>query len=145
MADVSITASQVAAGDDAEYYDGTAGETTTAGMPCYLATSDNTLYKADADTKSKAQVKGLALHGASAGQPLRVQTGGEIILGAAAAPPAGTVYWLSQTAGGIAPFVDLDAGAMYGTYLGIGNSVATGLLLHIHATDQLLAAFDSSP
>ena len=131
-------------GADGEFYDGTAGETITAGMPCYLSATDNKLYKADANTLSQANVKGLSTHGASASQPLRVQTDGAILLGATANPPVGTVYWLSETAGGIAPFVDLDAGGMYGTYLGVANA-DDELILNIHATGVLLAAFDSSP
>jgi len=144
MADLTITASQVQAGDGADYYDGTAGETTTAGMPCYLAASDNKLYKADADAQSKAKVKGIALHGSSSGQPLRLQTAGTVVIGAGASIAAGTVFWLSQTAGGIAPFVDLNGGGMYGTYLGVGDS-SNGIVLSVHATDIALAAFDSSP
>ena len=144
MSDLSVTASQVLAGSDAEYYDGIAGETVTAGQTIYLSTSDNLLYKADADSLSKADVKGVALHGASASQPLRVQTKGTVTIGAAASIAVGTVFWLSQAAGGISPFVDLDAGGMYGTYLGVGNS-SNGIVLGIHASGLLLAAFDSSP
>jgi hypothetical protein len=144
MADLSVTASQVVAGSDAEYYDGSSGETITAGQVCYISTTDNLIYKADADSQSRADVKGIALHGASASQPLRLQTKGTITIGAAASIAVGTVFWLSQTAGGIAPFVDLDAGAMYGTYLGVGNS-SNGIVLGIHASGQVLAAFDSSP
>lgn len=144
MADLTITASQVLAGADADIFEGIAGETITAGQPLYLATSNNRLYKGDANFQSKANIKGIALEGAAAGQPVTVQTKGTITLGAGAAPPVGTVYWLSETAGGIAPFVDLDTGAMYGTYLGTAGASNT-LVLGIHVTNQLLAAFDSSP
>lgn len=144
MADLSITAAQVLAGSDADIYDGIAGEAVTAGQALYIATANNRLYKADANFQSKANVKGIALEGAAAGQPVSVQTKGTITLGAGAAPPVGTVYWLSETAGGIAPFVDLDSGAMYGTYLGTAGANNT-LILGIHVTNTLLAAFDSSP
>lgn len=144
MADLTITASQILEGADSDRFDGIAGEAVTAGQTLYLATANNRLYKADADTQAKANVKGIALEGAAAGQPVSVQTRGTLTLGAGAAPPVGTVYWLSSTAGGICPFVDLDAGGMYGTYLGTAGASNT-LILGIHVTNTLLAAFDSSP
>lgn len=144
MSDLSITASQVQPGADGDFYDGTAGEAVTAGQPCYLDTEDNKLYLAAAGAKTTARVKGVALHGAALDQPLRLQTTGTITLGAAAAIAAGTQFWLSETDGGIAPVVDLTAGGMYGTYLGVGNA-SNGLAMHIHVTDIVLDDFDTSP
>lgn len=144
MSDLAITASQVLAGADADYYDGVAGETITAGQTIYLSSVDNKLYKADADSLTKADVKGLALHGASASQPLRLQISGTITIGAAASVGTGVAYWLSQTAGGICPYVDLDAGGAYGTYLGEGGAL-NDIKLQIAVSGVLVAAFDSSP
>lgn len=144
MSDLVVTASEVLAGPDADYVDGVAGQTVTAGQVCYQASADHRFYLADADSLTKANAKGIATHGAALGQPLRLQTAGTITIGAAASPDVGVAYWLSQTAGGICPYVDLDAGGMYGCYIGEGAAVNT-LVLALKATGQLIAAFDSSP
>src|SRR5216683_5468325 len=82
MADVSITAANVVAGDDADYFQATAGETITAGMAVYLDTTTNQLLGADCtDSMDTAEVKGIALHAASLDQPLRCQTAGTITIG----------------------------------------------------------------
>ena len=140
MGDVSITPGNVVAGADADYYRGTAGATITAGQVVYLDSTDNTLKLAESDASAAAaRVKGLALHGASADQPLRCQTGGTIVLGAAAAPVLGRSYMLSETAGGIAPIEDLALGDMYGTHLGFGVA-GNALKLGILASDTLVTA-----
>ena len=121
MADISVTAANVVPGSEAIYVDGTAGETITAGMTCYLGT-DSKYYKADNnDTAAKAVVKGIALNGASLNQPIRIQTGGTITIGATVA--VGTIYVQSTTAGGIAPSADLATGN-YVTILGVATTAA---------------------
>src|SRR6185503_18214915 len=104
MTDLAVTASQVLAGTDADFYDGVAGVTVTAGQTIYQDSTDNLLKLADSDgSLAKANTKGLALHGASLNQPLRIQTDGTITLGAGAAPVVGKVYKLGLTAGSWSP------------------------------------------
>ncbi len=145
MADLSITAAQVIAGSDADFFDGTAGATITAGQTIYQDSVDNLLKLADSDgSLAKANCKGIALHGASLSQPLRIQTRGTITLGAGAAPVVGKVYKLSITPGGISPIEDMDAGGMYDTNIGVGAST-NRLLLDLYASGQIVPAFDTSP
>lgn len=145
MADLSITAAQVISGADADFYDGTAGATITAGQVIYQDSVDSLLKLADADgSLAKANAKGIALHGASLNQPLRIQTSGTITLGAAAAPVVGKVYKLSITPGGISPFDDQDAGGQYDTNIGVGAATNT-VKLAIYASGQVVPAFDTSP
>ncbi len=131
MADLSITASQVLMGTidaGADFYVGIAAAAVTAGQSCYL-TPSNTLDLADANVSTTtAAVKGIALHAALAGQPLKLQTAGDMTLGAGAAPVVGQVYIQSATPGGIAPNADAIAG-WYKSVLGVGK---TGNKLGIH-------------
>lgn len=134
MADLSITASNVAqatgATVDKNYV---AGETITAGQALYIKGSDGKLWKAQADgTSEEATVYGIALNGASADQPVAVLTGGNITIGATIA--VGTVYVVSATAGGIAPWADLVSTnrvslLAYGASAGVLtiNKVVTGV------------------
>ena len=126
MADLSITPASVVAGTDADYYQGVSGGTVTAGMAVYLDALDNKLKAAD--------VKGIALHGASDGQPLRVQTAGSLTIGATTT--VGAAYVLSATPGGIAPIADLLS-AMYTTYVGVGGATNT-IKLGLFASGQLV-------
>lgn len=121
--DLSITATQVLKGSDATTNNGIAGATITAGQPLYLnASSSLALCDADGDATTSVCV-GIALHGASAGQPIHYQTGGSITLGAAAAMTVGETYLTSDTAGGIRPVADVDAGD-YVSILGVASSAS---------------------
>lgn len=109
MADLSITAASVASSTDAQFFNGTAGATITAGQSVYLDSTTNTLKLADANASAAtASVYGIALHATLSGQPLQVQVSGNINLGATLG--VGTVYVQSATAGGIAPAADLASG-----------------------------------
>jgi hypothetical protein len=113
MVDLAITTSQVLPGtaSDATFAQGIAGSTITAGQAVYLDTSVGQYKLADNnDSIATAVAVGIALHGALAGQPLRIQTGGDITIGAAAAAVPGTIYCVSATPGGICPAVDLGSG-----------------------------------
>lgn len=123
MADLSITAANVVKGTGAvPDASKVAGETVTAGQTVYLKASDNRWWKSQADaTSTEAAASGIALNGASAGQPLVVQTAGEITIGATVA--VGGVYVVSATAGGIAPVADL-ASTNYLTVIGYGKTTA---------------------
>lgn len=122
-ADITITAANVIPGAGATYHEGTAGATITAGQPVYLDSADGKLKLADANAASAdaATVKGIALQGASAGQPLKTQTSGPITIGATVTQ--GTIYVLSATAGGIAPAADLATGHRV-TVLGVATSAS---------------------
>jgi len=102
---------------------GTSGASITAGMPVYKDASDSNKIKiADAnDTAAKAAAVGIALNGASAGQPVAYQTAGVINLGATLT--VGTIYCVSDTAGSIMPHGDLSAGE-YVSVLGTAITAA---------------------
>lgn len=124
MADLSVTASQVVAStttSDIEH--GTSGEAITIGQSVYKKASDGKIYKADANASSAtATAIGIAISTASAAnQGMSWQKSGTITIGAAASITAGATYYVSATAGGIAPEADLATGH-YVTFLGVGNS-----------------------
>ena len=126
MADVSVTAANVAPGTDTQYADGFLGATVTAGQTVYLDTTNSTYKLADANASSTtANVAGIAMNGGASGQPVKVAIGGSITPGFTVT--AGAVYVLSATAGGIAPVADLASGH-YPVIVGIGTS-ATAMKL----------------
>lgn len=121
MANLTITAANVLAGTGSSVVNGTAGATITAGQVVYRDSSTHTFKLADANSAT-AEVRsplGIALNGASSGQPLAVLTGGDITIGATVT--AGVAYYLSATAGGICPVADLTTGD-YPTVIGIAKS-----------------------
>jgi len=122
MADISITAANVVAGSDAVRESGTAGATVTAGQLVYLDTSDMKYKLADSNGASALRVpNGIALNGASNGQPLSIQKGGDITIGGTLT--AGVAYYLSDTPGGICPVADLGSGE-YPCIVGIAKSTS---------------------
>src|SRR4051812_4215713 len=93
MSALSVTAASVLAGANAKKRSGIAGATITAGQWVYEDSSASNKFKlADADASlATAGVVGVALHGASDGQPLTIDTedddftpGGTMSLSAAA-------------------------------------------------------------
>lgn len=139
MADISITAANVIFVSGTKHNSNTAGETITAGHMVYLKASDSKWWKADNNvdqaTSGYGVQTGIALHGAAAGQPLVVQTTGDITIGATVA--VGVVYVLSTTAGGLAPHADLVS-TNYITYG--GYAITTGRLRMINAATGLQVA-----
>jgi hypothetical protein len=140
MADLAITAAQVLPGTDAagaQFAQGIAGASITAGQLVYLDSATNTYKLADNNDTSAllAIVVGVALHAAGTGQPLRVQTAGPITIGAGAAPASGVIYCLSATAGGIAPSADLASGNRT-TIVGVGGASNT-IILRLWASQQV--------
>jgi hypothetical protein len=133
MADLTVTAASVLKGTGAITETLIAGAAITAGQSVYKDTSDSNKAKlADADSATAAArtYYGTALNGASTGQPVVVQTGGPITIGATVA--VGVAYYLSDTAGGICPFADLESGD-YPTIIGIGISTTQILIKPIAA------------
>lgn len=132
MADISITAANVAAGTGALAFTPSynAGVTITAGQAVYLDATTNTWKLAHAITSiATATVRGIALHASLAGQPLAVQQGGQITIGGTLT--AGKVYIASGTnAGGICLVADLTT-SWRTSILGVAVS-ATVLQLQIY-------------
>lgn len=123
MADLTITAANVVAGSGSKKATGTAGATITAGQVVYFDTTDSKYKLADTDSATAAvrSPAGIALNGASNNQPLTVLTSGPVTIGATVA--VGDVYYLSGTAGGLAPFADVAAGD-YPCIIGICTSTS---------------------
>jgi hypothetical protein len=122
MADISITAANVVPGSDAVRESGTAGATITAGQLVYLDTSDMKFKLADSNGAAALRVpNGIALNGASNGQPLSVQKGGDITIGGTLT--AGIPYFLSDTPGGLCPLPDIGTGE-YSCIVGIAKSTS---------------------
>lgn len=128
MTDLSITASQVLPDANGNSATGLAGASITAGQVVYLDSASSTYKLFDAnDTGANAVSPGIALNGASAGQPIKVQLTGTITLGAGAGPTLGLVYVASANAGGIAPSADI-ASNWRTTILGVGGTSNTLVL-----------------
>jgi hypothetical protein len=137
MADITVTAANVAPGTGAVVVTGTFGETVTAGQAVYLKSSDSEWYLANADAATTDDVVGIALNGGANGQPGSVQTRGQITIGGTVA--IGTVYVLSAAAaGGIAPVADLAATNLV-TVVGVGITAAI-IDMHIKTTSVAVPA-----
>jgi hypothetical protein len=107
MADLSITAANVIK-TASNVETGTAYVALTAGQVLYKRSADQKLALAQADgTVEEATVAGIALHAAAANQPISYAVSGTLNIGATTAK---TFYYLSATAGGLAPFADLTSG-----------------------------------
>ena len=144
MAALVVDATEVLSGTNADFFQGISGATVTAGQVCYLDAMDNKIKLADADASlARASVRGIALHGALSGQPLRLQTAGDLIFGVSAVIDALTVVVgeslvLSATPGGITQSSDLATG-MYVTTVGI-TSGADRMRLNLFSSNQPVPA-----
>jgi len=127
MADLSITAANFVPGPNAKFKQGVAGETVTQGQPLYVKTSDNRLYKADADASAEASlVVGIAANAGSAGQTIDyVYEDDDLTVGGTMT--MANVYVASGNAGGIAPFADFANGD-YLTVLLVPKSTTKAVL-----------------
>mgnify|MGYP001015538187 FL=1 len=122
MADIAITVSSVQAGTAATIRGGTAGATITAGQPVYLdSAASNAVKPARANGATTAAAVGIALNGASSGQPVDYVTkDDDFTLGGTST--AGIILCVSAaTAGNIAPSADMTTGN-YVTTLGVMKS-----------------------
>jgi hypothetical protein len=121
MADLTITAANVVAGSGAKTEQGTAGAAINAGQAVYRDATTGKYLLADNNSATAAarEPRGLALNGASNGQPLSIITRGPVTIGATLS--AGVAYYLSDTAGGICPVADLASGE-YPSIIGIATS-----------------------
>lgn len=127
MTDLVITAANVI-GDGSTQKAGTAGESIAQGKAVYKSSSTNKWMLADSNSATaEARVAtGIALNAASLNQPIDVQTGGLITLGATMT--AGVAYYLSDTPGGICPVADVGSGE-YAEIIGIATSTTVMRLL----------------
>jgi len=129
MADVTFTAANVAAGTGAATVEGTAGATLTQGLAVYLDRTANTYKIAHCETSSAtAAAEGFVLNAASAGQPVVVQTGGNMTCDGLT---ANTIYVLSAS-GKPCPAADYAAATDYLTILGVAlttTSLKIGLVV----------------
>ena len=138
MADFTITGSQVLpGGTGALFVDGVAGEAVTAGKSVYFDVATTSYMLADANASlATSAVRGIALHAAGIGQPIRVQTNGTVTIGAGAAIPVGAIVIQSATPGGLAPAADLATG-MRTSVIGFGGA-AGALILGLNNSGQLV-------
>lgn len=137
MANISITAANVVPGAQVVKVTGVAGTTITAGQLLYKDSGDsNKLKLADANgTGDALVVAGIALCGASAGQPVTYATrDADLTIGATVA--IGDVLIASGTAGAIAPVADLASG-MYATVVAVATSTTK---VSFHATALVAGA-----
>jgi len=125
MTDLVVTAANVIKGADAMIEHGTAGATITAGQPVYLDETTGKFLLSDNNATGKKTVRGIALNGAAANQPLTIQRKGDITIGGTLT--AGSRYYLSDTAGGIIPEADLASG-MDVVQLGLAKSASVLVL-----------------
>lgn len=126
MADLTITAANCVVDTAEPYvidYSTWAGATITAGQVVYKDSTDSDALKlADADlSEAAADAYGVALVGASDGQPCPVLRRGLVTIGGTVA--VGTRYVVSATAGAIAPETDLTTGD-YDTTVGRATTTA---------------------
>lgn len=143
MADFVLTAAQVTK-DSGNAKTGTAGETITAGQTVYLKSTDNRLWKADANGTAEEQVcLGVALHGSSAGQPLDYldEQGAVLTLttGAALGAAYDAVIASGLVAGNLCPHADAVAGWRE-TVLGFLDSTGKKLKFSLIRADGVRGA-----
>lgn len=110
MADLTITAANVAPGTNAETEDGFLAETVTAGALLYKRATDGKFGLCD-NNSSTPEVRtpyGIALNGGTANQGVVVQRSGRVSIGATVT--VGTAYFSSSNPGGIAVGADNTSG-----------------------------------
>ncbi|MBZ9984937.1 hypothetical protein LB521_27775 [Mesorhizobium sp. BR-1-1-8] len=135
MTDIAITAAGVVAGANAIIENGYAAAAITAGQVVYRdAAGKYNLADTDSATAIVRKPRGIALNGASIGQPVAIQKSGEIAIGATVTK--GVAYYLSGTPGGICPVADIASGD-YTAIIGIATS-ASVLSINIVAPDAVL-------
>ena len=123
MADLSITAANVQIAADPNIQHKRAGAAITAGQAVYISTDTGRALLADSNSATaEARVAfGIALNSAASGQPVAIQTGGDLTIGATLT--AGVFYYLSDTPGGICPVADLGSGE-YPCTIGMATSAS---------------------
>lgn len=109
MADISQTAANVKWVSGNRPFIGPAGATIAAGQPVYLNTTTMKYVLTDADTDAESEFAGIAMSDGVNGRDMLIAPPGAVINWGATLT-AGTIYVLSTTAGGVAPWADLATG-----------------------------------
>lgn len=137
MTDLSITATSVVPGNNANIVAGIFGAAVTAGQVVYKEAATGLLKLADSNsaTAEARTPYGIALNGGSTGQAASVIRSGDVTIGATLV--AGMPYFLSETPGGIEPVADLGTGE-YSAQLGTAKTTAI-LTVKINAPGVVLA------
>lgn len=130
MADLTVTAANVATSTGGINKDYVAGEAFTAGQSVYLKTSNNKWMKAQCDGTAEeagsGTLIGIALNTGVLNQPVAVQLpGANSVINPGATVVVGKIYLVSATAGGIAPVDDIITSTHKVTILGIGATSST--------------------
>lgn len=131
MADLSVTAANVATVSGGVCKDFVAGEAIAAGQCVYLKSSNNKWMLAQADgtaeevggTPAAPTRFGIAVSTGVLNQFMAVQETGIITMGATVT--VGKIYVVSAAAGGVAPVADITVSTHKLTVLGIGASAST--------------------
>lgn len=139
MADISITVANVQSGTNASQRQAIAGATITAGQPVYLdSTASNQAKPARANADATSRAVGIAMNGASSGQPVDYITrDDDFTVGGTST--AGIILCVSAgAAGGIAPSADMTTGN-YVTTIGIMKSATKARIIVGDATQSRVA------
>lgn len=135
MTAISITAGNIIPATSYAYVDTVAATTITRGQVCYLNASNQAALAQCDGTALEATVAGIALNDAGAGQPIRLQNGGTMGMGAVLT--AGVPYCVGATAGQIVPFEDIVSTNKV-SFLGVA-STTSNLVIGINNTGVTLA------
>ena len=129
MSALTVTASSVLKGANASTNQGTAGATITAGQPLYIDAADsNKLKPCDADASTAAaSAVGIALHGASSGQPITYVTEDYDFTPGATLVTAKIYVVGGSAAGDINPSADITTG-WYPVVLFVAKSTTKAVL-----------------
>lgn len=126
MADLTITAANVALVSGGRDDGALAGEAFTAGMAVYKSSTTGKWMKAQADGTAEeagsAVAFGIALNTGVLNQPTSVQISGIITMGATVV--VGKIYLISAAAGGICPVDDISTSTHRVSVIGIGATSA---------------------
>lgn len=133
MSAISVTAGSVLKGTNASTTSGTAGATITAGQAVYLDAATTTYKPADANASTTtAAVVGIALNGASSGQPITIVTEDDDFTPGATIV-AGETYICGGGAGEINPIGDITTG-WYPAVLFIAKSTTKAVMKIVKST-----------
>ncbi len=127
MTDISVTAAQVTWVSGVRPFIGKAGATITPGQPVYLDTTTNKYKLADANADATSLVAGVSLDGGVDGRDMLIAPP-DAVINTGATLTAGTIYELSEAAGGICPAADIGTG-VWVCVIYIGNGGATAKII----------------
>ncbi len=127
MADITVTVANVAWVSGKRPFVGKAGATVARGKAAYLNLTTLKYELADADTDAESVCAGIFLSDGYNGADVLIAPPGAVINWGATLT-AGTIYVLSTTAGGVAPWADISTGD-YTVVLAIGAGTANAEII----------------